>query len=156
MQGGTVGAPRIHYGLIASGNSVIKATDKLHQLQQLLAGSGEILCVEMEAAGLMNDFKCIVIRGISDYADSHKNDGWQPYAAAAAAAYAKELLSVIPKEQVDQTAVVVTEDVASGRGKDFNKNERSRQVNNFNGQINNHGGSNHFGGSYASQGHMHF
>jgi nucleoside phosphorylase len=46
----------------------------------------------MEAAGLMNDFPCIVIRGICDYADSHKNDTWQKYAAIAAAAYAKELL----------------------------------------------------------------
>ena len=34
------------------------------------------LCVEMEAAGLMNDFPCIVIRGVCDYADSHKNDIW--------------------------------------------------------------------------------
>ena len=28
---------------------------------------------KMEAAGLMNEFPCIVIHGISDYADSHKN-----------------------------------------------------------------------------------
>jgi nucleoside phosphorylase len=49
----------------------------------------------MEAAGLMNDFRCIVIRGISDYADSHKNDIWHPYAAAAAAGLAKELLSYL-------------------------------------------------------------
>ncbi|PKK43582.1 hypothetical protein CI102_11172 [Trichoderma harzianum] len=30
---------------------------------------GNVLCVEMEAAGLMNNFPCIVIRGICDYAD---------------------------------------------------------------------------------------
>jgi nucleoside phosphorylase len=52
-------------------------------------------CIEMEAAGLMNDFPCIVIRGICDYADSHKNDVWQEYAAATAAAFAKELLHVV-------------------------------------------------------------
>ncbi|CAF9922088.1 hypothetical protein IMSHALPRED_005331 [Imshaugia aleurites] len=46
----------------------------------------------MEAAGLMDTFPCLVIRGICDYADSHKNDRWQPYAAATAAAYAKDLL----------------------------------------------------------------
>jgi hypothetical protein len=45
---------------------------------------------------LMDDFPCLVIRGICDYADSHKNKIWQPYAAAAAGAYAKELLFVIP------------------------------------------------------------
>jgi nucleoside phosphorylase len=51
-----------------------------------------VLCFEMEAAGLMNAFPCLVIRGICDYSDTHKNDKWQPYAAAAAASYAKELL----------------------------------------------------------------
>lgn len=52
----------------------------------------------MEAAGLMNAFPCVVIRGICDYADSHKNKVSQPYAAAAAAAYAKELLKVLRAE----------------------------------------------------------
>ena len=50
----------------------------------------------MEAAGLMDAFPCLVIRGICDYADSHKNKQWQPFAAAVAVAYAKELLLVIP------------------------------------------------------------
>ncbi|RYP21593.1 hypothetical protein DL767_009233 [Monosporascus sp. MG133] len=53
----------------------------------------------MEAAGLMNDFPCLVMRGICDYGDSHKNDGWQRYAAAAAAAYAKEFLGIGLKER---------------------------------------------------------
>jgi hypothetical protein len=52
----------------------------------------------MEAAGLMTEFSCIVIRGISDYADSHKNDNWQHYAAATAAACTKELLTYIDPE----------------------------------------------------------
>jgi nucleoside phosphorylase len=45
-----------------------------------------VLCVEMESAGLMDKFSCLVIRGICDYADSHKNKRWQPYAAAMEAA----------------------------------------------------------------------
>ncbi|OJI97585.1 hypothetical protein ASPVEDRAFT_97965, partial [Aspergillus versicolor CBS 583.65] len=53
------------------------------------------LCFEMEAVGLMDSFPCLVVRGILDYADSHKNDHWQGYAAATAAACAKELLEVI-------------------------------------------------------------
>jgi nucleoside phosphorylase len=57
----------------------------------------------MEAAGLMNDFPCLVIRGICDYADSHKNKDWQGYAAAVAAAYAKELLSVVAIDQINST-----------------------------------------------------
>ncbi|PKY02338.1 hypothetical protein P168DRAFT_329275, partial [Aspergillus campestris IBT 28561] len=54
----------------------------------------------MEAAGLMQDFPCIVIRGICDYSDSHKNKAWQGYAALAAASYAKELVQTLPRGQV--------------------------------------------------------
>ncbi|KAH0026008.1 ankyrin repeat protein, partial [Aureobasidium melanogenum] len=88
--------PVIHYGLIGSGNQVIKNSHKRD-----LLGEQNILCVEMEAAGLMNDFPCLVIRGICDYSDSHKNKRWQPYAALVAAAYAKELLSTIPAVEVE-------------------------------------------------------
>ena len=72
----------------------IKDAEFRDRLNQRFDGS--VLCVEMEAAGLMDNFPCIVIRGICDYADSHKNKRWQPYAAATAAACAKEVLSVIP------------------------------------------------------------
>jgi len=65
-----------------------------------------VLCFEMEAAGLMNRFPCLVIRGICDYADSHKNKTWQPYAAATAAAYTKKLLSVIPAAEVAKARTV--------------------------------------------------
>ncbi|KAN0083567.1 hypothetical protein V8E54_002655 [Elaphomyces granulatus] len=99
--------PVVHYGLIASGNRVIKHGGTRDKLGQELG----ILCFEMEAAGLMDNFPCLVIRGICDYADSHKNKQWQGYAAATAAAYAKELLSVIHPNQVEKTpsAVSVTD-----------------------------------------------
>lgn len=42
-----------------------------------LARKFGIVCFEMEAAGLINDLPCLVIRGICDYADSHKNKEWQ-------------------------------------------------------------------------------
>jgi ankyrin repeat protein/nucleoside phosphorylase len=83
----------IHYGLIASGNQVMK--DGMER-DKLSAELGGVLCFEMEAAGLMNNFPCLVVRGICDYADSHKNDKWQPFAAASAAACAKEILSCVP------------------------------------------------------------
>jgi nucleoside phosphorylase len=35
-----------------------------------------MLCFEMEAAGLINRFLCLVIRGICDYSDTHKNKEW--------------------------------------------------------------------------------
>ena len=54
----------------------------------------------------MDSFPCLVIRGICDYADSHKNRTWQPYAAATAAAYAKELLSIIPPAEVTRLPAI--------------------------------------------------
>jgi nucleoside phosphorylase len=95
--------PVIHYGLIASSNQMIKHGGTRDKLGQELG----ILCFETEAAGLMDNFPCLVIRGICDYADSHKNKQWQGYAAATAAAYAKELLSVIHPNQVEETPAVV-------------------------------------------------
>lgn len=80
--------PRIHYGTIASGNQVVKDT----VTRDYWRDKEGVMCFEMEAAGLMDSFPCLVIRGICDYADSHKNKRWQPYAAATAAAYAKDLL----------------------------------------------------------------
>jgi nucleoside phosphorylase len=84
--------PRVHYGLIASGNQVIKHG----KTRDRLAKEHGIICFEMEAAGLMNQLPCLVIRGICDYSDSHKNKRWQGYAALTAAAYAKALLSAVP------------------------------------------------------------
>jgi nucleoside phosphorylase len=92
--------PRIHYGNIASGNEVIKhgtTRDKI-------AKEEGVICFEMEAAGLMDNFRCLVIRGICDYADSHKNKIWQPYAAATAAACARTLLGFIDEQEIIKTS----------------------------------------------------
>ncbi|EER27057.1 ankyrin repeat containing protein [Coccidioides posadasii C735 delta SOWgp] len=95
-------APKVHYGLIASGNQVMR-----HGLtRDRLALKNGILCFEMEAAGLMDDHPCLVIRGICDYADSHKNKQWQGYAAAVAAAYGKEILISIPAKPLQGPSVV--------------------------------------------------
>jgi nucleoside phosphorylase len=80
--------PVIHYGNVASGNQVMKDAISRDEIAREL----NIICFEMEAAGLSDALPCLVIRGICDYSDSHKNKQWQEYAAAAAAAYAKELL----------------------------------------------------------------
>ena len=89
-----------HYGTIASGNQVMRNAAERDKVSAELGG---VLCFEMEAAGLMNSFPCLIIRGICDYADSHKNKRWQPYAAGIAAAYAREVLSVIPPTDVEKT-----------------------------------------------------
>ncbi|KAF2626358.1 hypothetical protein BU25DRAFT_432165 [Macroventuria anomochaeta] len=99
----------VHYGTIASGNRVMKSAAERDRVSTELGG---VLCFDMEAAGLMNNFPCLVIRGICDYADSHKNKQWQAYAAGTAAAYAKEVLSVIPPSMVEAEKKIV--DVLSG------------------------------------------
>ncbi|KAK5046717.1 hypothetical protein LTR84_007478 [Exophiala bonariae] len=86
--------PRIHYGIIGSGNTVVKDSYTRDCLKQDL----NIICVDMEASGLVDAFPSLVVRGICDYADSHKNKNWQAYAAAVAAAYMKELLLIVPHE----------------------------------------------------------
>ncbi|KAI5206737.1 ankyrin repeat protein [Aureobasidium subglaciale] len=94
----------IHRGTIASGEMVIKDGRK----RDALAREYGILCFEMEAAGAMNDFPCLVVRGISDYCDSHKNDRWHGYAAAVAAAYARELFSHMPLDEVKHCKIADT------------------------------------------------
>ncbi|KAL2808460.1 nucleoside phosphorylase domain-containing protein [Aspergillus granulosus] len=85
-------APYVHYGLIASGDQVMKDSEA----RDRLAEQHGILCFEMEASGLMNELPTLVIRGICDYGDSHKQKEWQGYAALTAAAYARILLLGLP------------------------------------------------------------
>lgn len=87
----------IHYGLIGSGDGLINDA----VLRDELAAQSGAICFETEAAGLMNHFPCLVIRGVCDYADSHANEQWQGFAAMAAAAYAKDLLGCIAPRSVD-------------------------------------------------------
>ncbi|KAM0252835.1 hypothetical protein ACHAQJ_007520 [Trichoderma viride] len=101
--------PMIHYGLITSGSWVIKSSgskrdDLIKQMQ------GDVLCFEMEACGLMNTFPCLVVRGVSDYCDSHKNDGWHKFASTTAACYCKCLLDLLSPEHIEHepTAASVT------------------------------------------------
>lgn len=93
--------PKIHYGVIASGNTLVK--DAISRDLILEATGEDCICFEMEAAGIVDTFPCLVIRGICDYADSHKNDRWQRYASATAAAYTKEFLNWILVTQLRDT-----------------------------------------------------
>lgn len=84
----TLSRPCVHDGILASGNIVLKDAVSREQLQQK-----KVLAVDMEACGVPPRF--ITIRGISDYSDSHKNDDWQAYAAAVAAACARCLVEFL-------------------------------------------------------------
>ncbi|KAL2817370.1 hypothetical protein BJX63DRAFT_419631 [Aspergillus granulosus] len=87
--------PHIHYGLVASGNQVMKDA----RARDLIAQELNIMCFEMEAAGLVDEIPLLVVRGICDYCDSHKNKEWQPYAAFVAAACAKAMLIQLPQQE---------------------------------------------------------
>ncbi|BCR91365.1 uncharacterized protein ACHE_70208S [Aspergillus chevalieri] len=89
---------RLFQGGIGSDNHVIK---NAHNRDDI-AKKEKILCYEMEAAGVMDITPCLPIRGISDYADGHKNDDWHLYAALAAAVCARELLLSVPPQIVAQ------------------------------------------------------
>ncbi|UPK99028.1 hypothetical protein LCI18_009963 [Fusarium solani-melongenae] len=84
--------PTIHYGVIAAGHHLICTS----VMKQKLVHEQDILCLDTEVAGLKDAAQYLAIRGICDYADSHSSKVWHAYAAVAAAAYAKEVLSFIP------------------------------------------------------------
>ncbi|KAK1971835.1 pfs domain-containing protein, partial [Colletotrichum sublineola] len=96
--------PAVFYGLIASANQLMKDANMRDQL----ATDRGVLCFEMEAAGLMNHFPCLVIRGICDYSDSHKNKDWQGYAAMTAAAYAKALVCRVQRTRLENEPKLTT------------------------------------------------
>ncbi|MGA9189461.1 MAG: phosphorylase, partial [Methanosarcina sp.] len=89
--------PRVFTGPIASANILQKdpnARDKLREKFKVKA-------IEMEASGIADatwnhEAGYLVVRGICDYCDSHKNDDWQQYAAVVAAAYTRALIGSMP------------------------------------------------------------
>lgn len=82
-----------HQGRIATGNAVVQDGEYRDEISRRCGKS--VLCIEMEAAGVDASRAALVIRGISDYSDSHKGDAWRSYAAGNAAIFARELLSKI-------------------------------------------------------------
>ncbi|KAF3939993.1 hypothetical protein ABW19_dt0201895 [Dactylella cylindrospora] len=95
--------PVVHYGLIATANAVMGSAKKRDELRDKYG----VACFEMEAAGLMDTLPCVVIRGISDYSDEHKNDGWKHWASLTAAACAKDLLRIIQPVEIQDTKAVI-------------------------------------------------
>lgn len=84
--------PVVHHGVIASSRHLMRhgvTRDKF-------ANNHGILCFDTEVPELRDAVHYLIIRGICDYADSHRSEIWHAYAAAASAAYAKEVISFIP------------------------------------------------------------
>ncbi|KAL2194783.1 nucleoside phosphorylase domain-containing protein [Corynascus similis CBS 632.67] len=82
------GQPMVHFGLIASGDTVMKSGED----RDAIVRQTGVIGFEMESAGVWDVFPCVVIKGACDYADSHKTKTWQRYAAATAAACMKAFL----------------------------------------------------------------
>jgi len=98
--------PIIHFGAIASGDKVMKSARD----RDMITEKESVIAFEMEGAGIWEYLPCIIVKGVCDYADSHKNKIWQGYAAAAAAACTEAILKKWPKAdrqyQEDQGYVV--------------------------------------------------
>ncbi|CAG9955961.1 unnamed protein product [Clonostachys rosea f. rosea IK726] len=92
--------PEIFIGRIGSGNTVMKSG----QDRDRIAAAHNLIAFEMEGAGAWDEVPCIVVKGICDYADSHKNKAWQDFAAATAAAVAKAILRRYVAHDGDQSS----------------------------------------------------
>ncbi|KAH7194479.1 nucleoside phosphorylase domain-containing protein [Fusarium oxysporum] len=81
-------APTIHFGPMASGDTVMISA--IHR--DRIAAAENIIAFEMEGAGIWQELPCIIVKGVSDFADCEKTKEWQDYAAAMAAATSKAIL----------------------------------------------------------------
>ncbi|KAL7957939.1 ankyrin repeat-containing domain protein [Trichoderma compactum] len=89
LQASNKSQPAIHFGLMATGDTVMRSGRD----RDGMVARDKVIAFEMEGAGVWETFPAaLVIKGVCDYADSHKNKTWQPYAAATAAAAAKAFL----------------------------------------------------------------
>ncbi|EJT68839.1 hypothetical protein, variant [Gaeumannomyces tritici R3-111a-1] len=80
--------PQVFMGRVACGNAVMKSGKH----RDAVAKEHDVIAFEMEGAGAWKEVSCIVVKGICDYADSHKNKEWQNFAAATAASVAAAIL----------------------------------------------------------------
>ncbi|KAK1594591.1 phosphorylase superfamily protein [Colletotrichum navitas] len=99
--GKSITAPetRIHIGRVGSGDTVMKSGEH----RDNVAKAHGLIAFEMEGAGVWDEIPCIVVKGVCDYADSHKNKNWQDFAAAIAAATTRTLLERYPTRETPQT-----------------------------------------------------
>ncbi|KAK2782650.1 hypothetical protein FQN53_009666 [Emmonsiellopsis sp. PD_33] len=85
---GGVADAAIHIGTVASADTVMKSGEHRDRISK----EENVIGFEMEAAGVWDNVSCIIVKGVCDYADSHKSKLWQAYAAATGASAAKAFL----------------------------------------------------------------
>ncbi|KAM6540333.1 hypothetical protein FALCPG4_002051 [Fusarium falciforme] len=106
--------PAVHIGLVASGDKVMKSAAERDRLSK----EEGVIAFDMEGAGVRDELPCIIIKGVCDYADSHKNKKWRPFAAATAASATKALLSCYIKTDKPGSNPAFSESAATGASKD--------------------------------------
>ncbi|KAJ3469555.1 hypothetical protein MRS44_003620 [Fusarium solani] len=106
--------PAVHIGLVASGDKVMKSAAERDRLSK----EEGVIAFDMEGAGVRDELPCIIVKGVCDYADSHKNKKWQPFAATTAASAAKALLSCYIKTDKPGSTPAFNESAAPDAFKD--------------------------------------
>ncbi|KAF6811252.1 pfs domain-containing protein [Colletotrichum sojae] len=154
--GAASGGPRIYVKPVASGDTVIKSGAH----RDKIAEENGVWAFEMEGAGVWDQVPCIVVKGVCDYADSHKNKKWQPHAAAAAAAVAKALLDLYIKTDKPGDVRPTSNEPASGvvgtSHRFHNTRSGSQYIHTGTGdQNNNTGGGKQFNAHTINFGDMH-
>lgn len=97
LSGHRPGQPKVHSGLIASGDRSLRSARKRDEI----AAACDVLAIEMECksignTGFYEGAEWFTVRGISDYGDHHATRTWRGYASMAAAAYVRALLAATP------------------------------------------------------------
>ena len=138
--------PEIHFGLIASGDLVMKSG---HHRDEI-AAKENVIAFEMEGAGVWDNLPTVIIKGVCDYADSHKNKKWQRYAAATAAACTKAFL----KEWriVDQPNTEFDRASQARVGSSESGSRQTQQIHNYSGTFTTGGGKGFYGSNLNSGG----
>ncbi|CAI7620225.1 unnamed protein product [Penicillium pancosmium] len=98
LTGGDNPKPRLLFGSIGSTDTVMKSAKHRDDLAQ----GSQLVGFEMEGSGVCNNLSCIIIKGVCDYADSHKTKVWQDYAAASAACATKSFLEILATKKYRQ------------------------------------------------------
>ncbi|KAL3305280.1 phosphorylase superfamily protein [Colletotrichum asianum] len=144
--------PRIFIGQVASGDTVMKSGKRRDEV----AREHNVIAFEMEGAGVWDQVPCLVVKGVCDYADSHKNKVWQPYAAAVAAATTKALLGLYPRTDNPTQRSAAGDNRPPPVTNNFNSNGTGSQYNNTGSgpQYNNTGGGNQFNGTNMTFGNF--
>lgn len=78
----------IHMGAIAFGGQVMKSGTH----PDAIAKQENAIAFKVEGAGVWAEVPCIVVKGVCDYADFHKSNRWQYFAAATAVSTTKAIL----------------------------------------------------------------